>query len=587
MATPARTSRVSRNAAPTSAGLDEKSMFALAVGLALAVYCALRFIQQHEALAISAAVLAAVVAAAGVFVIARLRDRRAARLDPPRPGIILGTVKRDGLLARPRPFRIPWSAFHQHVIVDGPTGAGKTFTYIEPVLRGFCATKKPSGIFYLDGKGDRVDQRPGVRFDHVFCPEDPAASAYWNPLAGPDPVMAASQFAAALFPEAVESGANFYEAKAVYAITKVAPAMAFTGFGVAATAEGGSALPEAVPLERRLIAAGLSLGSGARWASTAPDAAERQLAYLSGRADTSAAALERAIAQDTPAPAGYVSGSTSRTWDVTPADLNRVLFGAGKLVGLVEALDGCAATGADAATIAQLRHDVAALAGQDDKDRAAVFQNLQNRLGYFLTPPFLELCSRSDFGIADVAEGRKVGFLLPTGSFPAAAKPLGRIALAQFKNAVLASPPGIRKIAVLDEFHNFVSDDWGPFLNQARSRDGAAIMAMQSLADLPHHKRQAMLANARTVVVTPGVSPEDAEYWAKVFGQEVRERRSYSYEQRSLLSARPRAHVRVDQTEEFRWTPSEIAELHESYALIRVTNQRTIYPVAKVRVERG
>ena len=560
-------------------------MLAFAVGAALAVYCAYRFVEQHKALAIAATLLAALGAAVTLFATARLRDRQAARQDPPRPGIILGTVKRDGLLARPRPFRIPWSAFHQHVIVDGPTGAGKTFTYIEPVLRGFCATKTPSGVFYLDGKGDRVDQSPGVHFDHVFCPEDPAGSAHWNPLAGPDPVMAASQFAAALFPEAVESGANFYEAKAVYAITKVAPAMAFTGFGVAAAES--AAIPEALPLERRLIAAGLSLDSAARWATAAPDTAERQLAYLGARSDKSAAALERAIAQDTPAPAGYVAGSSSQTWDVTPADLNRVLFGAGKLQGLVEALDSCAAGGADAATVAQLRHDVAALAGQDDKDRSAVFQNLQNRLGYFLTPPFLELCSCSDFGIADVAKGRKVGFLLPTGSFPAAAKPLGRIALAQFKNAVLASQPGIRKLAVLDEFHNFVSEDWGPFLNQARSRDGAAIMAMQSLADLPHHKRQAMLANARTVIVTPGASPEDAEYWAKVFGQEVRERRSYSYEQRSVLSPRPLAHVRVDQTEEFRWTPSEIAELHESYALIRVTNKRTIFPVAKVRVERG
>ena len=586
MATPARTSRVSRGAGPTAAALDEKATLALAALTALGLYVAYRFAQQHKVLAISATLIGALGAAATVIAVARLRDRRAARQDPPSPGIILGTVKRDGLLARPRPFRIPWSAFHQHVLVDGPTGAGKTFTYIEPVLRGFCATKQPSGIFYLDGKGDRVDERPGVRFDHVFCPEDPAASAHWNPLAGPDPVTAAAQFAAALFPEAVESGASFYEAKAVYAITKVAPAMAFTGFGVAAAA-GARLTPEPLSLERRLIAGGLSLESAARWATAAPDAAERQLAYLPARGDKSAAALERAIAQDTPAPAGWVAGRASQTWDVTPADLNRVLFGAGRLAGLVEALDSCAAAGADAATLAQLRHDVAALAGQDDKDRAAVFQNLQNRLGYFLTPPFLELCSRSDFGIADVAQGRKVGFLLPTGSFPAAAKPLGRIALAQFKNAVLASRPGIRKVAVLDEFHNFVSDDWGPFLNQARSRDGAAIMAMQSLADLPHHKRQAMLANARTVIVTPGVSPEDAEYWAKVFGQEVRERRSYSYEQRSLLSARPRAHVRVDQTEEFRWTPSEIAELHESYALIRVTNKRTIFPVAKVRVERG
>lgn len=227
------------------------------------------------------------------------------------------------------------------------------------------------------------------------------------------------------------------------------------------------------------------------------------------------------------------------------------------------------------------------IAGQDPRDRAAVFQNLQNRLGHFLSPPFLELCSRSDFRIAEVTHGRKVGFLLPTGSFPAAAKPLGRVALAQFKNAVLGSQPGMRKVAVLDEFHNFVSDDWGPFLNQARSRDGAAVMAMQSLADLPPARRHATLANTRTVIVTPDVSPDDASYWADVFGKERRERLSYSYENRGLFGRRDPGHVRVDEAEDYRWTPSEIKELAPEYALIRVTHKRSVHPVAKVWVERG
>jgi type IV secretory pathway TraG/TraD family ATPase VirD4 len=236
--------------------------------------------------------------------------------------------------------------------------------------------------------------------------------------------------------------------------------------------------------------------------------------------------------------------------------------------------------------VAQLRSDLAAVSVSDERDRAGLLQNLQNRLAFFHAPPFLELCSRSDFRIDQVTGGERVAFLLPTGAFPAAAKPLGRVALSQFKHAVLASAPGVRKVAVLDEFHNFVSADWGPFLNEARSRDGAAVMAMQSLADLPPERRAAMLANARTVVVTPGCEPGDAAYWADVFGKELRERRSYSFEHRALDSRR-RAHVRVDSSEEYRWTPTEIAELPAGYALIRVTHGRTIYPATRVRVERG
>ena len=191
------------------------------------------------------------------------------------------------------------------------------------------------------------------------------------------------------------------------------------------------------------------------------------------------------------------------------------------------------------ALLAQLRHDVAAITTLNGKERAAIFQSLQNRLGYFLEPPFLTLCSRSDFRIADVTRGARLGFMLPTGRFPNAAKPLGRVALSQFKNAVLSSQPGVNKIAVLDEFHNFVSSDFGAFLNQARSRGGGTLMAMQSLADFPHHAKAAMLANVSTSIVTPGSSPEDAEHWADLFGKQLQERRSYSYDTRRPLPRPP------------------------------------------------
>jgi hypothetical protein len=58
-----------------------------------------------------------------------------------------------------------------------------------------------------------------------------------------------------------------------------------------------------------------------------------------------------------------------------------------------------------ARTLAQLRHDVAAITTLDGRERAAIFQSLENRPGYFLEPPFLSLCSSSHFRIEDVTGG--------------------------------------------------------------------------------------------------------------------------------------------------------------------------------------
>lgn len=154
-----------------------------------------------------------------------------------------------------------------------------------------------------------------------------------------------------------------------------------------------------------------------------------------------------------------------------------------------------------------------------------MLQTLGQGLGLFLSPPFLEPCSRSDFSIADVCAGKRVAFLLPVGRFGAEAAPLGRVALAQFTQAVLASPEDdpTWKIALLDEFAQFVSPDFAAFLAMARSRGGGAVCAVQSLGQLPIETRAAMLDNLRSRIVLAGSGPEDARYWSEAFGQEDRE----------------------------------------------------------------
>jgi hypothetical protein len=571
---------------------EPDTLLGLGVLVAVALFLVYRAVMAHPVTAISLALGIVALAVGTVRATAAIADRRAARQDPQGAGVIIGTVRGSWRAARPRRFVIPWSAFPQHVLIDGPTGRGKTFTFIDPLLRAHVA-HRDDGVFYLDGKGDPIHQpdpasgRPPIAFDHVFYPECPERSACWNPLAGPDPIEAAHLFAAALFPEAVstEAPGSFYAARAVYAIARVAPAMAYTGFGTGAAPGGGAVDPV-----QALVAVGVDAEQAALLAERFRDRVLDHLAWLPYRAGWSPARLAEAILRNHPAPPGAPDAHGGvRIFDVTPAALNRVLFGDDTLGRLAEALAGArdgAADDAHRATLAQLHHDVRALAGLPARESASVFQSLQNRLGYFLEPPFSTLCGRSDFHIAEVTAGRRLAFLLPTGRFPNTAKPLGRLALSQFKNAVLASRPDRRKIAVLDEFHNFATGDFAGFLNQARSRGGGAVMAMQSLGDFPHDQLDAMLANISTVIVTPGCRPRDAEYWADAFGKQRRERVSLSYEGHTALETPRRPTVRVDEAEEHRYSATEIAELDPRYALIAVTAGRVSYPVAKVDVER-
>lgn len=565
--------------------LDEEELLPILVFAAVALVVVVLLVRAHPVRAGLVGCLVAVIALALVAARARWADRVAAKDDPPAPGVVIGHVTGSWRLASRRPFRLPWPSFRQHVCIVGPTGRGKTFTFVEPLLRAHVS-RPGTGVLYLDGKGDPIHEQ--VPFDGVFCPERPEESACWNPLAGGDPVQAANLLAAGLFPEAavVDAPGAFYAARAVYAITRVAPAMAYTGYGtpnepeILERTDSDSVFAELI--ERGVeqdTAAGLVRDHG-------KDRVARQLAWLEHRtADRqSPDKLVQAIRRSwQPPPIAPV------TYQVNLSQLSRVLFSPDRLKGLAAATDSARTVFAGTergSTLEQLHHDLEGLLGLHERERAAVFQSLQNRLGYFLEPPFRELCSRSDITIGDIALGARLAFLLPTGRFPNTARPLGRVALSQFKNAVLASEPMREKVAVLDEFHNFVSSDFAAFLNQARSRGGAAIMALQSLGDLPREECDAMIANISTFIVTPGCRPRDAEYFAEAFGKTPQERHSVTYEAPTQLDLGHRPMVRTQVMEDFRFTPTEISELDPREALIQVTSGRRSWPATRVAVER-
>lgn len=565
--------------------LDDDTLIEVLAFAGVCLVGAVLTVRSHPLWAVGALVLVLVTAAAGRRARASWRDRRAAAGDPPAPGVIIGSVRGGWRGARPRPFRLPWPAFRQHVLITGPTGRGKTFTFVEPLLRAHVS-RAGTGVFYLDGKGDPIHEQ--VPFGAVFCPERPEESACWNPLAGDDPVQAANLLAAGLFPEAgsTEAPGAFYAARAVYAITRVAPAMAFTGYGT------GQEPQAPLPVDGKQAVEGLAVHGvdrdvAARLVrSVGVQRVARQLAWIEHRPAErqSPDDLVQAVQRNwSPPPLAPV------TFEVNLSQLSRVLFSTDRLRELDDAVAQARTRAGDTPrgeALEQLRHDLVGLLALPERERATVLQSLQNRLGWFLEPPFRTLCARSDFAIGDVANGARLAFLLPTGRFPNTARPLGRVALSQFKNAVLASADDHEKVAVLDEFHNFVGSDFAPFLNQARSRGGAAIMALQSLSDLPRDETDAMLANISTLIVTPGCRPHDAEYFAEAFGKVPIERHSISYDAPSRLELAPRPQVRTQLVEDYRFTATEIAELDPREALIQVTSGRRSWPATRVTVER-
>lgn len=568
-----------------AAGTEDQSVLVLgAIVLTVLGVATWKLITNHPLVASIASAALVPLAAAGFVARARLRDRAARQTDPPGPGLIVGATRGPWLLAKRRPFRLPWSAFTRHVLIDGPTGRGKTFTFIDPILRAHV-TRSDTGVLYLDGKGDRIDQsegnKPGVRFDAMFIPEDPDSSVGWNPLAGSDPVAAAATFAAALFPETAASGANFYEQRGFYTVARVAAGMSLTGVGVPGM------WPDRAEISRRLVAHGVPQAKADQLVSKPGRAAcLQQLAYLEHREP--GADLHSLITRHAQPAKGTPSWPAVRT--ITVEQLFSVLFADRGLVDLQEACADLAKDHPDPVTarrLTQYAADLNALNSASAKDRAGQLANLQNRLAPFLESPFLELCCKDELRIEEVCAGRSVAFLLPTGRYPGVAQALGRLVLAQFRQAVLASEPSVTKIAVLDEFHNFVSPDWIAFLNQARSKGGGAVMAVQSIAAFEQEIRDGMLANVSTVILTPGCQPLDTEHWSKAFGEVPTEHVSYTHEPRSPLQPKRPPSTRVEDRDRPRFTPTEIAELDERSALIKTVDGRKDYLPTVVDVHRG
>ncbi|MEI2700854.1 MAG: TraM recognition domain-containing protein [Baekduia sp.] len=570
----------------TKAGGHDQSRDARLIATILATLgLFLAYRQAADKPVLASATLAVVLLLGGavLWLRARTRDLLARRHDPPRTGLVIGTIKGDWLLAARRPYTLTWDSFRQHILITGPTGRGKSYGFISPILK--ASLRRPrTGVLYLDGKGDPLPL--DTQFDHTFDPSNPSGSAHWNPLAADDPIAGARSFADALYPTASQPDAVFYEVRGAFAIRAVAPAIAYTGLGLPAP-------PAASEQEVRaaLIASGIAANDADHVIEQQGlGACEDQLRWLPTRERQDPDALLRYItANNRPSPKIDEQLLMPKAGNATVAALHHVLFTDGKLKELATLLEGHLDQNApDIARtrLALLASQVTSLSTMPAKERAGILANLENRLTVFLQPPFDRLCNTTDFHLNDICNGASVALLLPTGTYPGIAEPLGRTALAQFQHAVLQSDPAITKVAVLDEFHNFVSPAFTKFLSQARSRGGAAVMSTQTIADFHPDYRDRLLANASTQILTPGALPFDADHFSKAFGEEPTPQRSTSIQRRTLHDPSPIATIRTDHRQLPRYTPTQLSELAPGEAIIRQVSLRTQYPATVVDVER-
>ena len=222
-------------------------------------------------------------------------------------------------------------------------------------------------------------------------------------------------------------------------------------------------------------------------------------------------------------------------------------------------------------------------------DRLEKLSNLLNRLQVFMEPPFLELCTKGDFRVEDAAEGKKIAFLL-SSAFEGISERIGQVAIAQYRMACLRDRnKGRKKFFIADEFADFVQSDFGGFLRKARELGGAAVLATQSIYAFPDKTRKSMLTNCRSVIAMPGAGVEDANWLSQYFGSEIKVRESISSKKSDspfgglIDSSKSVSHQEV---REPRFSATEISEMGESQALVRVTAGRKQYPVALIDVER-
>lgn len=130
-----------------------------------------------------------------------------------------------------------------------------------------------------------------------------------------------------------------------------------------------------------------------------------------------------------------------------------------------------------------------------------------------------------------LAEGQVVSMTIAQGQLRALAQFLGFFLILQLQSAVFRRPGNEDTrgdvMLFIDEFQKFSNPDFEDMLTQARSYRVAVHLATQAKGQIsdgtPMGRRflEAVEANARNVVVFPGISAKDAKAFSDEFGEEM------------------------------------------------------------------
>jgi hypothetical protein len=185
--------------------------------------------------------------------------------------------------------------------------------------------------------------------------------------------------------------------------------------------------------------------------------------------------------------------------------------------------------------------------GQSQEDR----QGLLNRLELFWANPAVRrtLSAPADFTWDEVLQdGWVVTATLSLAQLGDSAGALGSLFWHGLAQAAYRRRPGVRHppfFAYLDEFHQWVSEDFGDFLALARGHQVGLTIAHQDLGQLSPALTEAVIANARHRVILPGTAGDDVARFRKAAAPHpVDERLRYFPRGRALVQVTTRGRLR-------------------------------------------
>ena len=213
-----------------------------------------------------------------------------------------------------------------------------------------------------------------------------------------------------------------------------------------------------------------------------------------------------------------------------------------------------------------------------DKDWQQAVSKARDDLALFVSSTYGEMLtiSRHALDFSDIYTHRQIAYVqLPVGLSTEFMRYLGKLMLSDLNslNSAIATG-GVPKVQglcsiVIDEFGNFVTQQFITLLREARSQNFAITIAHQSLGDLraltPEASDQ-IQGNTNTKIILQQPAHADADNWAKLIGTRHAVEQTYQTE-KGLLGEGLSGRGSLRQTHQFIVEPDVIKNLKQGRAV--------------------